>query len=748
MRITILLLASLVSIGVFAQQSLNVHQGNTVDTHILYEGDSLYFDADHTTLYFANNGSVLNYLVASVDSLTFTTDIANNVYIHYDGSNVVITNPMANNGVDVTNSNGMVTVVSNSLVQDINYVLSGTSTNGNFKVYSEKRYNVLLNSVSLTNPIGPALNLQSTKKATIHLLSGSNNHLADGAAYDPAPMVGNIAEDQKATLFCEADLEFIGSGILLVTSLGSEQHGIASDEEINVKEGQIEIVSAARDGIHASEGYDQMGGDVVIHSSGDGVDAELGKFEMICGDLQIFSTATDVKAVRSDSLVVINGGWINVSSTGNQSKGIDCAGDILIHGGVLEMTTSGLAVLIPTGQGNDPAYCSLITADDAIEINGGTLNLVTTGKGGRAISGNGDVWINGGDINITCSGAGQTYTNSSGTADAYHSTCIKVDGDLHFLGGEFTGTNSGSGGKGIDVDGAMWVGDGTNDPLVSITTTGTSITISGGGGGGGGGNNGVYDECKAVNVEGNMTMASGHFTSDSNDDGIKCGATITMNGGVLNIADSKEGIEAPFITINDGEVSIKASDDGFNATHGSGGEGSDGSMLAINGGYCFVNASGGDALDSNGNISMTGGVAVVHGPQSSPEVGMDYNGTSLISGGFIVISGTNSNMTQGFGTASAQRSLTMKTTQSIAANTIVHVEDADGNEIFTFKPMRPFYSIVFSSPLITQGTSYTLYTGGSSTGTALNGLVSGGTYSPGTNEATFNVTNVVTTVNF
>ena len=46
------------------------------------------------------------------------------------------------------------------------------------------------------------------------------------------------------------------------------------------------------------------------------------------------------------------------------------------------------------------------------------------------------------------------------------------------------------------------------------------------------------------------------------------------------------------------------SDDGINATAGSGGEQADSSYVYLNGGYILVNA-GGDGLDSNGMPSST-----------------------------------------------------------------------------------------------------------------------------------------------
>ena len=733
-----------------AQQIIQFHHAGVTDQYTLVEGDSIYFDTNHTNLFFLNNSGLVEYVVADIDSISFVNDISENVYVHFQGNTAMVTNPWAGNGVEVETIGADVMITSTSLTQDINYFVEGSSTDGSLKIYSDKRFNLLLNEVSLTNPFGPAINIQSDKKVSVNLIPASSNSVTDGMNYDAPLVVDGVEEDQKSTFFSNGQIEVIGGGSLIINSYGTTQHALASDDEIDIREGNIGIASASVDGIHSNNGYYQSGGVVVVNANSDGIDTESGAIVIDCGELTVNVSSPDINAMTSDSTITIHGGSINLNVYGNQSKGLQSDMGMSLNGGVITGNSSGDAVLIPTGSGNEPAYCSLISSNGNIFIQGAELNLNTSGKGGRCISGDASVVMNAGIVHLTCSGNGATYTNSSAANDAYHSTGVKVDGDFHLIGGECSISNSGTGGKGIDVDGQLIIGDTANEPVVNVTTTGASITISGGGGGGGpsGGNNGNYDESKTVKVDGDVTIHNGNITIDSANDGIKSLGTVTINHGELSIVDSYEAIEAPFITVNDGEVSLVSSDDGFNATHGTGGESNDGSMLTINGGTNYVDASGGDAIDSNGNVTITGGVTAVHGPQSSPEVGMDYNGVGNISGGFIVISGTNSNMTQGFNNSSTQRSVTMKTTQSVAANTVFHIQDSNGNEVLTFKPKRSYYSVVFSSPLLVNGSSYTIYTGGSSSGSVTNGLYTGGAYTPGTQETTFTVNGIITTVNF
>ena len=245
---------------------------------------------------------------------------------------------------------------------------------------------------------------------------------------------------------------------------------------------------------------------------------------------------------------------------------------------------------------------------------------------------------------------------------------------------------------------------------------------------------------------GEVEISNGNIVISSNDDAIKSKTSVTFSNAKVTISKCVEGIEAPSITVNSGEISLTGTNDGFNATKGNGSEANDGSLLTFNGGYVVTNISSGDGLDSNGNMIMTGGTVLVHGPQSQPEVGMDFNGSFLISGGLLVVSGTNSNMTEGPGTSSQQYSVIAKTTT--ANSSLFHAEDAGGNNIITFKPVRTYYSMIFSSPLLKSGGTCKIYTGGSSTGVLKDGMYTGGTYSGGTLKKSFSITGKVTNVTF
>lgn len=262
----------------------------------------------------------------------------------------------------------------------------------------------------------------------------------------------------------------------------------------------------------------------------------------------------------------------------------------------------------------------------------------------------------------------------------------------------------------------------------------------------------------AVHSNSSISVTDGDFQIATGDDGIHADAQVFLSGGTLDITKSYEGIEGADITISGGEIHVTASDDGVNIAGGNdnnaGAEGQQGQdssssstgshMLTISGGKLTVNAAG-DGLDSNDSITMTGGTVIVNGPENSGNGALDYDGAFNITGGFLVAAGA-SGMAQAPGGDSVQYSVSMEFAATQPAGTVVHLEDADGNAILTFAPAKSFQTVVVSAPELKEG-SYTVYTGGSSTGTAVDGLYTGGEYSGGTKFVAFDITSKVTWVN-
>jgi hypothetical protein len=237
------------------------------------------------------------------------------------------------------------------------------------------------------------------------------------------------------------------------------------------------------------------------------------------------------------------------------------------------------------------------------------------------------------------------------------------------------------------------------------------------------------------------------FSIRTGDDGIHADAKLTIGGGTIDITKSYEGIESAAITVAGGDISINASDDGVNGSGGIDGSGAQqgargqdnfaqggSTSLTITGGRLAVIAAG-DGIDINGSITMSAGTVIVHGPTANNNAALDYDGTFALSGGVVVASGS-AGMAQSPGTGSTQATVSVRLTTAQAAGTLVRIQSANGDQIFTFAPTKSFQSIVVSTPAVVNGTAYDVYVGGSSTGAVNDGVYEGGTSSGGTKVAT------------
>ena len=80
----------------------------------------------------------------------------------------------------------------------------------------------------------------------------------------------------------------------------------------------------------------------------------------------------------------------------------------------------------------------------------------------------------------------------------------------------------------------------------------------------------AQDGIKSTNTDdesmGFTRLSAGLVTVSAGDDGLKAPHTLEISGGTLNIEKSNEGIEAQYINILDGDVTVNSTDDGINAS--------------------------------------------------------------------------------------------------------------------------------------------------------------------------------------
>ena len=349
----------------------------------------------------------------------------------------------------IVSINGNDVIATNNTDQVIKYVLTGETGDGFFKLYSTKKQAIVLNGVSITNPDGAAINNQSKKRTFIVLNDGTKNYLTDGANYSDA----TDSEDMKGCFFSEGQLIFSGSGYLEVDA--NCKAGIRSDD-------YVRTMPKANIWVDASSG----------------------------------------NGIRGNEAVILTGGVVNINVTGTADKGISTDGEVRIEGGRTTIFTSGGYEY--DSDENDYSACSGIKADSVININGGELNIKSTGTGGKGLNCDDEININDGVVRIITTGKRQKDSKGSVSPKG-----IKADGKINVSGGQtqvrLEGTGDGT--EGIESKSEIHIEAGTVESY-------------------------SYDD--AINSAGNLYIDGGYVYARSyNNDAIDANKNLYINGGVV-----------------------------------------------------------------------------------------------------------------------------------------------------------------------------------------------------------------------
>ena len=325
MRKTLLAALLLAFMGLNAQNyHINLHHSGSVvyDNDINTISDIRFQGSQPANMLINGESGTMTFPLTAFDSITFVKQeeppqppAGDTVYITYDGSSVEVINPFSNNGVTVSTSSANVTV--NSTMVNVPYVVSGTSSNGSFTIYSTSPFYLALNSLSLTSTSAAAINLASNVNTTLALRGTST--LADGAN-----------SSLNAALYAAGNLTIGGSGTMRIT--GNAKHGIAVEGTTTVNSGTITILDTDSDGIHGSSNLIWNGGNLDIVSAGsDGLDFS-GTMTINNGDLTINTTAESQRSIKVTNAFTMTGGALHLIINGNDCKGIKGDADINISG--------------------------------------------------------------------------------------------------------------------------------------------------------------------------------------------------------------------------------------------------------------------------------------------------------------------------------------------------------------------------------------------------------------------------------
>lgn len=279
----------------------------------------------------------------------------------------------------------------------------------------------------------------------------------------------------------------------------------------------------------------------------------------------------------SDAVITVDELTLNIEAT---DDGLSCDDELTIKGGRVNITAGGDAV--KASPDTDDAENPDTTSLGKVTVSGGTMTLMAANDGVQA---DGNLTVTGGTFDITANGGHTT----SLTDDSASCKGLKAGKTLTVSGGT------------VNVDSA-------DDALHA-----NDVTVSGG----------------------TLTLASGDDAVHADNDlvvGVK-GSSSTSTPRI-NITASYEGLEGTTVSVYSGDIDVAASDDGVNAANSDLGERSDKYAIHIAGGDLYVDA-GSDGLDSNNNITMTGGKVEVYGADAMMDAAIDYDGTFTLSGGTL-----------------------------------------------------------------------------------------------------------------
>ena len=617
---------------------------------------------------------------------TTTDDI---VSIVFNGSTVSVDNPLSSSVTITTNG---ADVIINSTGSNVQFNVSGSSTNGSLLFYSGSDFGLVLDNLSLTSTSQAAINVQSP--VTVTLQSVGTSTVVDGAS-----------GTQNGAFYLAGSLTTAnGFGTLALT--GNTKHALSAAGTVTLTNGTLRVNNANGDGIHAATVNVSGTSNVnVVGSASDGIDAS-GNVSISGGSLNITSTGEDVKGIKATGNIIISGGTIGVNVSGYNSKAISATNSMTVSGGSFNITTTGeedkcftsngditfsggVAVMNISGanangissdvsvQIQDDADITIVSSsqdgkciksDGTLTIDGGTISINHSGAISKGLKSVGLLSMNGGIVDITSSGATVIETVNSQNVPSY-CTAIKGDADISISGGSLTINlpTTNNGGKGISADGNITINGGIFD--IETHGAGAAYTVSGST------KDSYTSSC--IKCNGNLSILAGDLTCSSTGaggKGITCDGNMVLgtNGGsdtglILGVTTSgaritvsqgsswgggpggEDGSEyanpkgiksAGTMTINSGTISVYCSQ-----SSSEGGECIESkSNMTINGGVIDAYSVYDDAINAskldNGSTSLTinGGMVYAHTDHNDA---IDSNGTLEINGGVVIANGSS-----------------------------------------------------------------------------------------------------------
>ena len=346
-----------------------------------------------SSMEFSDDGAVLTVGNKTFDtSLVDSIMVVHTVTVTYAGESATVDLGHAP-GVTATVDGAHVSILSTNEKDELEYVLQGTSAQGSLTYDGPLKCKFYLNGLNLTSNRGAAIDIQCGKRVDLILVNGTDNYLTDAAG-----------GEQKAALYCKGHLEVEGSGTLTVK--GNTKHAIATKEYMQLKKstGSITVTGAVSDAMHVGQYFLMSGGTVTLSGQGgDGLQVEAvtldddvtpnpdkednGMMFIRGGSLNITAAADDTKGIKAPIDMIVTGGTFNITASGAGSRGIQVTGNLTVNE---DNNTTLMQIRATGGIYEDPvteeeSRCMGIRVKGNFTITAGTVRVANTGSGARGI---------------------------------------------------------------------------------------------------------------------------------------------------------------------------------------------------------------------------------------------------------------------------------------------------------------------------------------------------------------------------
>lgn len=601
------------------------------------------------------------------------------------------------------------------------YIISGSLSDGQIIVNASDtdKIQLVLNNVNINCNFSAPIYVKSADKIFITLAEGSANTLSVGGEYESAD-----ENNVDAVVFSKDDITFNGSGKLTVNA--KYGHGIVGKDDVKFCGGTYQIDSQNK-GVSANDSIRIGDGDFTVNSGKDAFQAE--------------NTEDETKG-----FVYIAKGTVNIDSA---YDGISASATLQIDDGDFNIKTGGGSENVSSNEGNIGDGFSGATRpqrpDDSADAgSGATAN--TGFNTGSEDEGDGD---NESAIVYTSFDAMSSATKSAG--DGGNS------GNQHQEPQQQEPQQEPQTSENQDESTENSTSQQSSSDSYKGIKSAAGLTINGG-------TFKIDAADDGIHSNGDITVNGGTYEIESGDDAVHADGNLVVNDGNITVKKCFEGLEGLSVTVKTGQIDITSSDDGLNASDGTGaqmggpgGKGGrdgtgtpwekpqrgsgdfqgktppDGTTIPEGGtkpdGFnknagggnanenCFVRIEGGtvkvtttgndaDGIDSNGSLFVTGGTLYICG--TAP---IDYDGSATITGGTIIAYG-GANMAQNFGDDSTQGSYLTRLSQTAQSGASVVLKDADGKELYTYSLEQSAQCIIISTPDLVKGETYSLEVAG------------------------------------